>query len=416
MKVSLLSVEVVLDTRRAKANGAFPIKLRLTYQRIQQYYKLKLEATQLFWNEVQAGRRAKSHNDLREAIASVEAKANVVIRSFEKQDVAFDFDLFEKAFFGEALDSVRERERAQDVYLALGAYVGQLRAEEQVGTAASYNNALQSFQKYQPRLTFREITPGWLRQYEKAMLTNGKSVSTVGIYLRALRIVINQAIEQGTITQGEYPFGKKRYQIPASKNIKKALQLADIRAIRNYPTKPGSDEDRNRDLWVFSYLCNGMNPKDIFRLTWGDVDGDIIRFNRKKTQRATRANPRRIDVVMSEPVQAIIAKWGNPDHSPDALLFPFFAQNLTAQAWDTRARDLIKQINKYMKRIGESLHIAIPVTTYVARHSYATVMKRSGASNELIGESMGHSSLKSTENYMDSFGDDVKRDFASVLL
>ena len=416
MKPSILTADVVLDKRRAKSNGAFPLKLRVTYQRVQQYYKLKLEATNEFWEEVQAGRRSKAHTDMRDAVASIKMKVNEVLLTFEKKELPFDFKLFEKAFFGQELESLKTRENAQDVYFALNQYIEQLDSEGRASTAMSYTDALRSFRKFQPDLMFRDVTPPWLSKYEKELLSSGRSISTVGIYTRALRIVMNQALEKGTITAKEYPFGRKRYQIPASKNVKKALQLTDIQAIRNYQLESGSNEERNRDLWVFSYLCNGMNPKDIFRLTWRNVDGDMIRFYRQKTLRTTRSKPRRIDVVISQPVQDILDRWSNADRRPDSSLFPFFQKDLTPKGWEARARDLVKQINRCTKRIGVSLGIAIPVTSYVARHSYATVMKRSGASAEIISENLGHANLQTTETYFDSFEDDVKRDLANILL
>ena len=178
----------------------------------------------------------------------------------------------------------------------------------------------------------------------------------------------------------------------------------------------GSNEERSRDLWGFSYLCNGMNLKDIFRLTWGNVDGDMIRFYRQKTKLTSRSQPRRIDVVISEPVQAIIDRWGNPNKSPASPMFLLFKPDLSAKEWDMRARDLIKQTNRYMKQIGTLLGIAIPLTSYVARHSYATVMKRSGVSAELISESLGHANMRTTENYFDSFDDKIKKELVNALL
>ncbi len=108
----------------------------------------------------------------------------------------FEFELFEKAFFGEALEPIRAREAIQDVYLALGQYISQIDSDGRASTAMAYENALQLFKKYQPQLAFREITPAWLSGYEKAMLAGGRTSSTVGIYLRVLRIVANQALDK----------------------------------------------------------------------------------------------------------------------------------------------------------------------------------------------------------------------------
>ena len=64
---------------------------------------------------------------------------------------------------------------------------------------------------------------------------------------------------------------------------------------------------------------------------------------------------------------------------------------------------MIAKVNIRLKKIGEELNLPIDITTYVARHSFATVLKRSGVSTSLICETLGHSSEKVTQIYLDSF-------------
>jgi integrase/recombinase XerD len=81
-----------------------------------------------------------------------------------------------------------------------------------------------------------------------------------------------------------------------------------------------------------------------------------------------------------------------------------------------KIKDVTKRINKYMRRIGIALGIDTDLTTYSARHSFSTMLKRSGASTEFIGESLGHKDKRTTENYLDSFEDETKLTYQNMLL
>jgi integrase/recombinase XerD len=191
--------------------------------------------------------------------------------------------------------------------------------------------------------------------------------------------------------------------------------LADIEKIYKYQAESMSTEEWARDLWLFSYLCNGINPKDIARLTYQQVGSKSIQFVRAKTER-TRREVKAIHVTISDDVWRIISKWGQTPTSPHKYVFAILKPGMTAREEMATIRQTTKTINFYIRRIAQSVGIEKDVTTYTARHSFATVLKRSGASNEYIGESLGHSDLKSTENYLDSFEDDLKQHFASALL
>ena len=114
-------------------------------------------------------------------------------------------------------------------------------------------------------------------------------------------------------------------------------------------------------------------------------------------------------------MQEIIKRRGNAYNSEDDYLFPILDPGTTT----TRKREVIQQFikntNKWTKRIAEKLDIPFKVTSYTARHSFSTVLKRSGASTEFISEALGHTDVKTTENYLDSFENDMKKEFALHL-
>jgi len=251
------------------------------------------------------------------------------------------------------------------------------------------------------------------------MLNNGKSVTTIGFYLRCLRAIFNEAINTpGLIGKESYPFGKRKYEIPNGQNIKKAITLEEIKKIFDYESIDGSSEQRAKDYWIFSYLCNGVNIKDIALLKYKNIDfGDEkITFFRAKTERTTVVNIKPIAIVLLPEIKAIIDRWGNQPQYPENYVFPILKAEYSIEQQHARVKQTVKDINKYIDRIAKTVGITKKLTTYSARHSFSTVLKRSGASIEFISESLGHSDIKTTESYLDSFEDDMKKEFAHMLV
>ena len=301
-----------------------------------------------------------------------------------------------------------------NIYEAFKAYADNLRVNDRIGTAVSYECSQKSFHKFAPNAKFADVTPDFLYNYEKWMLGNGSSVTTVSIYARSLRSLFNDAISDGLLNKDIYPFGKKKYEIPTSNNVKKALTLNDIAAIYYYKPKPLTNTEMARDYWLFMYLSNGMNMKDMCLLKYENIKGDVIEFERAKTAR-TKRNVEAIRVSLSDDSMAIIKKWGNPKLDGGTYIFPILKNGLSA----VRQRQLIQQIthlvNDHMKIIASVLNITNDITTYAARHSFATILQRSGASVAFIGEALGHSNIKTTQNYLAGFEDDTKKETVKAL-
>ena len=277
------------------------------------------------------------------------------------------------------------------------------------GTSISYKTAMTAFYKFRPDMMFRDVTPALLYGFEDWMLANGRSVTTVGIYTRSLRTIINLAITEGNFPQESYPFGAKRkrkYQIPVTRNIKKALSIEDIRAIKTVEL-PDRDEEFARDMWMFSFYCNGMNMADIFFLRYENIDGDYLRFIRKKTVNTQREQIP-VEVFLTDPAKEIIAKWGNPDDSPQNYVFSGMEGLGGGLLLYKRKGNFTRSVNGKMKSIARRLDLDRRLTTIVARHSYATTLKNLDVATEEISENLGHSDIKTTRFYLDSFSGDQK--------
>lgn len=404
---------VVLDTRREKANGAFPVRLRITYQRERKYYSIKLDDMTLEqWDKLKNAERLKDKVllSVRDKISEYELLARETVKNIPR----FSFERFETRYFAD--HSVDSKSRADDVYLAFSDEIEKLRKQGRVSTASTYETALNSLKSYQPRLRFSDLTATFLEGYEEQLLSAGKSVTTVGIYLRNLRTLVNQAKAKGIISVTEYPFGKGRYIIPAARNIKKALTKVEIEKIYKAETTPGTAVDRAKDFWFFSYLCNGINIKDMCRLRWRDIEEDRLTFIRAKTARTKKGNQKKGVILLTSEAWAIIKRQGNNSQHPDDYMFPILPSNVTPQRERELVQYLTRSINKYMGRIAADLKIEKPVTTYTARHSFATVLKRSGASTELISDLLIHESVRTTASYLDSCEDDEVLKYTKNLL
>lgn len=399
-----ITTAIIQDNRIQKKDGTYSVKLRITFNRKQKYYPLNYSFTPGDWKKLNSTRPGKLKDD-KIYFNEVEAEAINLIKKIKP----FSFDSFERSFI--------QKPGGSNAVACFDNHIKELAAQERIGTAESYHNARSSFVKFygSDKINFEDITQDWLIDYENWMLNKNNSLTTVGIYTRALRVIINIAIEEGDMSKLSYPFGVKKYTIPTGSNTKKALKISDIKKIFDY-TPLSEPEDRAKDLWMFSYLCNGVNIDDIARLKYKNFAGGKITFIRQKTRRTTRQKQKPIIVIILPEIQQIIDKWGTKPDDQENYIFGILEREDTPGRVKTKIRQAIKTINKYMKRIGEELGFSMPLTTYTARHSYATVLKRSGAPIEFISESLGHKDLQTTERYLDSFEDDMKLEYQKKLL
>ena len=404
MKQRNITVTIVPDKRRVKDDVTYPLKLRITYRGSRKYYatgyNASLEDYKLMKENNVRGELRKTNL----ALTEIQINAQKCCDCLE----TFSFIKFEELFFPKKVPIM-------NLQSAFDSYISELKENGQIGTAASYSCACVSLHKFKAGLKFEHLTPEFLRSYERWFIGQGKSITTVGIYLRSLRAVLNVAIGQEMMNFKDYPFGKRKYIIPTGRNIKKALSLEEVAKIYNYVTDPRSVKDMCRDYWIFIYLCNGLNVKDLCLLTYKNIAGDFIIFNRAKTNRSRRSNPEPIRVALKEDSKRIIAKWGQHQFSPDTYIFPYLKIGMTPQKQRDTILLLIHLINEHMKQIAIELEIYKPITTYYARHSFATILKNSGVSTEFISEALGHTSFETTKNYLAGFEQDAIRKTTDVL-
>lgn len=395
-----ITVLTVLDTRRAKASGLYPVKVQVIYQRNQKYYGTGKELTPQDWERLPNGK----NKELKEIRESVENSFSLVRMNVEAlaERGGFSFD---------ALNVRLGRATGDTVNTAFRAKIAALKKEERIGTMSYYDNILKNTEAFAgANIKFEDISIDWLKRYEKFLLKT-KNHTTVGMHMRAVRAIINEARKAGIIKETQYPFGKGMYEIQTGESRKKALTLEQIGHVVHF-TDGNEATERYRDLWFFMYLCNGINVADLVKLKYRNIKDGEICFIRQKTERTT-STLKEIRATVTPEMDAIIQRWGNPP-KPDNIIFPYITDSMDAEQRKKQTKDLTKRINTRMKKIGETLEIG-DITTYTARHSYATVLKRSGANIAFISESLGHSDMKTTESYLASFEKEEREKNAIML-
>ena len=275
-------------------------------------------------------------------------------------------------------------------------HIKELRDADRTGYALSMEQVYNSLVKFSGHLDipFSDIDIQWLKKYEQWLRSNGLAENTIGIRFRTLRRIYNIALERKLVKPEDYPFKSFGVSRLHQNTPKRAVNKDCIRKILNYPT-----EDKRYycslaiDLFKFSYFMGGINFADMAYLTGRNImDGRLV-YSRRKTKK-----------IINLPLQQDALDVLNKYRSESDYLFPIFLPyHKTEQQRRNRLHKVITKVNDALKDIGKELGIPIDLTTYVARHSYATVLKRSGVSTAIISESLGHSSEKVTQIYLDSF-------------
>lgn len=405
-----------LDKRRATKAGKFPLKLRV-YSVIEKktvMFSIGKELSKEEFDGITSSKTPKKLQDEKIAIDAINAKANEVAQKLNP----FRFEDFKQNFYTKSKDTCN----IIDVYQTK---IRALYKNNQIKTSKSYESSLKSICKFinaknpesLSKLHVISITTDWLKKYENYMLLNEKSYSTIGIYLRNLRAIVNIILDDNPQYKKYYPFGSGQlYQIPSTKKVKKALSTEDVKTL--YISTPTNiHQQQAKDFWMLSYFCNGMNMSDILRLKFKDIDAEQMKlsFYRNKTINANKQSLSKIEIMLNIKVLAIIEKYRNKDSKRDNFLFPILENTDIEEIKIQKIDSFIRKINQHLKCLAKKIGISEEISTYWARHSFSTIALNSGASIELISESLGHTDVKTTKAYLDGFDTENKKQLSNII-
>lgn len=249
-------------------------------------------------------------------------------------------------------------------------------------------STLRSFMEYRNGidLSFPKMTTEVVERYEAFLKSRGVTRNTSSFYMRNLRSAYKLAVKEG-LTVDRLPFHSVYTGIDKTK--KRAIPISDIRKIKTVDLSGRPALEFARDMLMFSFYTRGMSFIDMAYLCKKDVADGYITYRRKKTGQE-------LSIAFVPEIGAIVDKY----QSSTKYLLPIIAIENCAER--QQYRNQLIRINRHLKKIGKMTGISIPLSTYVMRHSWATIARNKGISLSIISEGLGHDSETTTRVYLNS--------------
>ncbi|MBD5175796.1 MAG: site-specific integrase [Bacteroidales bacterium] len=278
-----------------------------------------------------------------------------------------------------------------------------LRQNGKLRTAETYSTTLSSFRKFRSDedIMLDSITSQLMESFQAWHQQRGVAPNTISFYIRILRAVYNRAVEE-EIIENRNPF--RHVYTGVDKTVKRALPLPVIKKIKALDLSLTPALDFARDMFMISFMLRGMSFIDMAYLRKTDLSNGHITYRRRKTGQ-------RLTIQWTKDMQKILDKY--PENASEYLL-PIIRNRDTNERYVYR--NVGYNINHNLKQIARRVGIAIPLTLYVARHSWASAAKAKGIPLSVISEGMGHDSETTTQIYLASLDTSIVDKANSLIL
>ena len=387
----MTTVDVICYKYKPLKTGELPLKIRVCKDRKTRYINLGVSTKAEYWDfgKNQPKPTCPNRELIEKLISNKISEVKSKIVELKSEDKEFSATTL--------VENVSNPSKIITVGELFRQHIHCLEEEKRTGYRLSIQQTYNSLLKFNKHLDipFSDMGCNWLRRYETWLRKQNKSENTIGIRFRNIRKIFNLAMDMELVKSENYPFKKFKVSKLYQETVKRALSKGEIRTVIDYPTA-GKDFYTKLaiNLFTFSYFMGGINFVDMAYLTERNVIDNRLIYHRRKTGKL-------INLPMQQRAYMVLKEYKK---SNEAYLFPILSsKHKTEQQRLNRLHKVITKVNKALKSIGEERHIPIKLTTYVARHSYATVLKRAGVSTSIISESLGHSSEKVTQIYLDGF-------------
>ena len=281
--------------------------------------------------------------------------------------------------------------------------IARLKQNSKVRTSETYKSTLNSFKKFRKDedIMLDCLTSEIMEAYEAWHKGRGVAPNTISFYTRILRAVYNRAVEDDII-ENRNPF--RHVYTGVDKTVKRALPLAVIKKIKTLDLSLTPALDYARDMFLMSFYLRGMSFIDMAFLKKSDLKNGYVTYRRRKTGQ-------QLVIYWKKELQMILDKY--PENKSDYLLPIIRNSGLNERC---TYRNTGYNINHNLKRIAEMVGVTIPLTLYVARHSWASAAKAKGIPLSVISEGMGHDSEATTQIYLASLDTSVVDKANSLIL
>lgn len=389
------SVSVVCYKSKTLSNGENPLMLQVSKGGKRKYQSLGISILPRYWDFTR--NKPKPNCPNKEYIQKI-----ILDKQRELQQRMLELNVEQKEYTTTTLlnneNTKFELKTVSEFYREL---IEQYTHEDKCGNRLIYKssfNSLKAFTKGKIDIPFSDIDASWLTKYEKWLRSKGNKETTMSLMFRTLRSAYNKAIESKCARKSDYPFEEYKINKFDTKTQKRAIAKKEVLKFTKEVGNIGKRQyvQLSKDIFMFSYLCGGINFTDIANLTKENIiEGKRLHYIRQKTGKL-------IKLGLSDEAMQIIERYANESKG---YLFPILNIKIhkTPLQKQNRIHKILGKVNINLKLIAAQLGIEGNLTTYVARHSFASVLKKSGVNIALISEALGHSDLATTQIYLDSF-------------
>ena len=389
------SVSVVCYKSKTLSNGESPLMLQVSKRGKRKYQSLGISIKPRYWDFTR--NKPKPNCPNKDYIQKI-----ILDKQTELQQRMLELNSEQKEYTTTTLlndeNKKFELKTVSEFYQEL---IEEYRVNNKCGNRLIYKssyNSLKVFTNDKLDIPFSAIDITWLNKYERWLRSKGNEETTMSLMFRTLRSTYNKAIKAKCARKSEYPFDEFKINKFDVSTQKRAIAKTEVLKFTKDVRPIGKRQyiQLSKDIFMFSYLCGGINFTDIANLTKANIiEGKRLHYIRQKTGKL-------IKIGLSEEAMKIIERYATESKG---YLFPILNANLhkTPLQKQNRIHKILGKVNINLKLIAAQLGVEGNLTTYVARHSFASVLKKSGVNIALISEALGHSDIATTQIYLDSF-------------
>lgn len=378
----MATLKLVLDQRRKRKDGLYPLIIRLSHQSSTRDLptQVKLKPSQFNSRKGIIKGNQKLNDEMQRLLLSY---TEIVRKVLTQNPLVGIQELKEQVLYPKIQQTtIREYWEAE---------IERLNKVNRASGARVYTYTLSALSKVANLdVPFASFTYQNLKEMDTALYTKGMKVNGVGAYMRTFRAVCNKAIKDDLVGYDWYPF--RKYSIRKERTLSRALSLEELQQFFNLDI---AENHPAYDSWCIGkliFMLRGINIKDLLLLTEQNITGDRIQYRRSKTGTL-------YSIQLLDEAKLLLCR-----NQGDTLLGRITKEELdNAQALVTRCMQNRKTINKHLKNIGKQLQLSQPLTTYCFRHSWASLCRKSGYPKDLIAQGLGHASTSVTDTYLEQF-------------
>jgi site-specific recombinase XerD len=393
----MASIKIVLNNNKVLSDGTNPIIIQIIKDRKKRVVYTGFSSNKSEWNSKSNSPNKKHPNyaQLKLYLKKKLVDAETCLMELESSGKPYSID--------ELVLKIKGEKRTENVFQFWEDVINELERTGKIGNSKAYINTLSMFKKFRKEkdLTFNELNYTLVKKFDSYMLEQGLQVNGISFHMRTLRALYNRAVKDGGASKENYPFEK--YKIKREKTIHRALTKEEVKRIRDLDFEDFYMKFA-QDLFMFSFYTRGMSFIDIAYLQVKNIHNDRLQYRRSKTGQM-------FTIKLTTEAMEIVEKYSDLSKK-DSYLFPIVQHE---EKKFTEYKNAMRLTNKKLKDIGELAECSIPVTTYVARHSWATIAKRGGISTTVISEGLGHATEHITQVYLDGFENSVLDDANDLI-